>query len=242
MIMSQNHVHGIPEDHDRERIRSAVTSKDLASVERLLHESPALATTRTRDGGSLLLLAKYIQADDIARRIAAVRDEFDIFEAAAMGELPHVRRMIEADPESPAHFSPDGFTALHLAVFFRQMSVARLLLANGADVDAAAQNDSVVRPIHSAAATRDSRPVRVILAAGADPNAKQTGGHTALHSAVLHVNMPMVMSLLGAGADPTIRNDEGRSPREQAAETNSGPLMALLRACSEFHVRLNDLE
>ena len=58
-----------------------------------------------------------------------------------------------------------------------------MLLAAGAPPDADAVNTFKVRPIHSAAAVRDRTSVRLLLEAGADPNVRQQGGYTPLHTA-----------------------------------------------------------
>lgn len=215
-----------------ESFREAVVAGDLATVDALLQESPDLAAIKDENGVAILLLALYLQKTDVAARIAAARDSFDIFEAAAMGKLANVRSCLDADPDALGAYSADGFTPLHLATFFGKMEVVRFILANGGDVDAIARNDSKVRPIHSAAATRDARMLRVILAAGADPDTKQTGGHTALHSAALHGNVPMTIALLAAGADPAMQNDERKSAIDLDAQANSGTIKNLLRSRS----------
>ena len=227
---------------DTELIITAVSNNDLPCVEQLLRDSPELARTRTVDGVSLLLSAKYQGADEIAKRFAVVRVDLDISEAAAMGNLGQVRNLIARDRGILSQVSADGFTPLHLAIFFKQIDVARYLLANGADVEAVARNNSAVRPIHSAAATRDARVVRVILAAGADADTKQTGGHTALHSAVLHHNVPMATILLAAGADPTIRNDRGQSALELADGGGAHSIKELLVAVSEYYSHSGNTE
>ena len=60
-----------------------------------------------------------------------------------------------------------------------------LFSAVGAQANAWADADNVfkVRPIHSAAAVRDRTSVRLLLEAGADPNVRQQGGYTPLHTA-----------------------------------------------------------
>jgi len=61
---------------------------------------------------------------------------------------------------------------------------------------------------------------------GADPNARQMMGYTALHAAAAHDNVEMAQALLEAGADPALRNDEG-----QTAADKAGPKVTeLLRA------------
>ena len=59
--------------------------------------------------------------------------------------------------------------------------------------------------------------VRLLLSAGADPNAADAEGCTALHRAVeFHAVAENVRELLMAGADPHARDARGRTPREVA--------------------------
>jgi ankyrin repeat protein len=73
-----------------------------------------------------------------------------------------------------------------------------------------------VAPLHSAAAARDREAVRLLLAAGADPNARQTGGYTALHAAAQHGDEEMSNDLLARGADPSLRAEDGRDAAAMA--------------------------
>ena len=57
--------------------------------------------------------------------------------------------------------------------------------------------------------------VRLLLSAGADPNAADAHGSTALHRAVeFHAVAEVVRELLMAGADPLARDAQRRTPRE----------------------------
>lgn len=217
---------------DIESFREAVVTDDLATVDALLLKTPTLAGAKDENGVAILLLALYLQKTDVAARIAAARDHFDIFEAAAMGRLADVRSRLDTDSDALSTYSADGFTPLHLATFFGRIEVVRFILANGGNVEAIARNDAKVLPIHSAAATRDARMLRVILSAGADPDAMQTGGHTALHSAALHGNVPMTIALLAAGADPAMQNDEGQSAIDLDSQANGDTIKNLLQNSS----------
>ncbi len=217
--------------------KEAVCSNDMASVVRMLQDTPALAEARDDGGVSLLLTALYHGHRDLADMIASRRPSLDVFEAAAMGQVDAVRHHVRTDPCAVNSCAKDGFTPLHLATFFGKIDVARFILANGGDVGAAARNPSAVQPLHSAAATGDANVVRVILAAGADPDAKQAGGHTALHSAVVHGNVAMTIALLASGADPSIQNEEGKAASDLEPRANPEAVKSVLntwiamRAC-----------
>ena len=76
---------------------------------------------------------------------------------------------------------------------------------------AVASNPMAVQPLHSAAATSQRDVAERLLAAGADPNARQHGGYVPLHSAAQNGDDALTELLLGHGADPTLETDDGRS-------------------------------
>jgi ankyrin repeat protein len=108
-------------------------------------------------------------------------------------------------------WSPDGFTALHLAAFFGHEDVAAELLRRGADVSAASRNPLRVQPLHSAAAGNHTGIVRLLLEHGADPNARQQGGFTPIHAAAQNGNEELYALLVAHGADEEATTDDGRT-------------------------------
>ena len=94
-----------------------------------------------------------------------------------------VKEMLAEDPQLLHSRTPDGFPAAGLAIFFRHGELARWLIEQGADVNAAADNAMKVAPVHAAAAACDRETMALLLARGADPNAKQQVDYTPLHGA-----------------------------------------------------------
>jgi uncharacterized protein len=73
-----------------------------------------------------------------------------------------------------------------------------------------AMNVQGSQPIHFAAANSDSGPLKTLLVAGANPNAKDKDGVTPLHMAVLGRNAENARLLLQAGADTNSKDNLGR--------------------------------
>lgn len=201
----------------------AIHDNDRAKVEQIMAADPAAACARSESGVSALMQARYEGRREIIDLLRPAAGELNVFEAAALGDLPRLRALLASDPSLTKAFSNDGFTALHLATFFSQLETAEELVRRGADPNAVAKNSMKVAVIHSAAASGRAELVKLVLRAGADPNARQQMGYTALHAAAAHDNMEMAQALLDAGADPTLRNDDG-----QAAAEKAGPSVAAM--------------
>jgi ankyrin repeat protein len=165
---------------------------------------------------------------EIAEMLIAANPELDIFEATAAGKTETVLEILNHNSETAKQWSPDGFTALHLAAFFNRPEIARELIRRAADVEAVARNPMKVTPLHSAAAARSLEIVRLFLEQGAAPDAPQRGGWTALHAAAQNGDAEMVRQLIQHRADTQARNDEGKSPADIAAEKGHVEIEALL--------------
>ena len=58
--------------------------------------------------------------------------------------------------------------------------------------------------------------MRALLEAGANPNVRQQGGFTPLHTAAHNDDATLARLLLDHGADPDIAADDGKTPRDMA--------------------------
>lgn len=203
----------------------ALRAGDKSAVRRLLATSPELARERTDDGISAVLWAVYVGEPVLAEQVARAAGTLDVFEATALGKTEVLRRLLTAVSSAATAWTPDGFTALHLAAFFGQPAAATILISAGAQVDIRSTNTMLVTPLHSAAAGRRPQVVNILLANGADPNAAQEGGYTPLHSAALNGDEETTRLLLSGGADPQQPADDGRT----AVEMATGAAARLLR-------------
>lgn len=161
--------------------------------------------------GSALLEALYRGDRETVEAGLAEGSELTIFEAAAVGDGARVHELLLLEPGFVDLWSPDGFTALHLAAFFGHEDVAVELLKRGADVSAVARNPLRVQPIHSAAAGDHTGVVRALLDRDADPNARQEGGFAPIHAAAQSGNEELYELLVSRGADQEAATDDGRT-------------------------------
>ena len=212
------------------RLLEAVRAGDEGVVERLLEEEPALARTRGPDGVSALMQARYRRSDRLVELLAARAGDLDLFESAALGRSQEVAAWLQRQPELARAYSPDGFTALHLAAFFGWAPTAAALLSAGADPNAEARNESRVRPLHSAVAARAVDVARLLLEHGAEPNVRQAGGWTPLQGAALHGQLELASLLVEHGADPRQAADDGRDAVSMAREGGHQSIVKLLQS------------
>ena len=161
--------------------------------------------------GSELLDALYRGDGEAVDAKLAESPDLTIFEAAAVGDLKRVHELLLLEGGFVDLWSPDGFTALHLAAFFGHEDVAAELLRRGADPNAVARNPMRVQPLHSAAAGDHTSICRLLLDRGADPNARQEGGFRPLHAAAQSGNDELYDLLVERGADQEGATDDGRT-------------------------------
>jgi ankyrin repeat protein len=195
----------------------AIKAGDADAVGRLLDSDRSLLDA-AENNVSAPMFALYHGKGDVARLFVDRGKKLTFHEACALGEAAVVRRMLDADPSLLASRSPDGYPAAGLPIFFRQPEVARLLIERGADVNAHADNAQRVAPVHAAAAVCDHGTMRLLLAKGADPNARQQMDYTAMHGAASRGDVEMAKLLLAAGADPRSRATDGMTPADVAVK------------------------
>lgn len=213
----------------REELFAAIEAGDVDAARALVTADPSLASARDDDGVSALMRARYRSDRGLIEAILAAGPELDAFEAAALGDLDRLAVLLAGGADADA-VTADGFTALHFAAFFGKPEAARLLLDRGADVDARGRGWMTGTPLHSAASGRHVDVVEILLAAGADPNARQSGGWTPLHSGAHNGDVATVVLMITAGADLEAVNDDGASVLALARESGDAATLAVIRA------------
>jgi ankyrin repeat protein len=145
--------------------------------------------------------------------------------AAVFDHLPVVRLLLEAgaavDPRSA-----DGFTPL-LNGARASADVVDALLAAGADPNA---HDERLgwRPLDRFADYGNVDGIRLVLAAGAEVDARDFAGATALMAAAENGEADCVALLLDHGADASIRTEDGSTAASLAARRGHHALAATI--------------
>lgn len=208
----------------------AIAACDAESVRRILKARPELAQARDSRGVSAILQAHYRKDPNIVAALLQAKPELDVFDSAALGNTRRLQELLaQRDDLLQAH-SADGWTPLHLASFFGRVDAVRYLLEAGAEVGAVSGNELANTPLHAAAAARHLEVCRLLLTHGADPDARQHGGYTALQSAALHGDRELVDLLLQHGADPSATDEDGEGPVDYADRGGHREIVALLKS------------
>ena len=142
--------------------------------------------------------------------LLAANPDLNVFEAAALGRTERLRELLGEDASRANAFGDDGFHPLGLACFFGHVDAARLLLEQGADVNALSRNEHIqTAAIHAAAASDATgadeetryQLVKLALDHGADPNLRQGGGFRAIDAARQNGDTRVEQLLRERGAD-----------------------------------------
>lgn len=201
-----------------QQLFDAIKAGNVDEVRRLIQENPALKQARDGSGASVILVATYNMKPAIVDALVELGAPVDIFEASVLGKVDRIQEILKVSPARVTEHAPDGFTPVALAAFFGQLQAVNALIAAGADVTAAARNPLKVQALHAAVAGRKLEIVKAVLAAGADPNARQQAGFRPMHEAGTNANRALAELLLAHGGDPSLTSDDGKSPIDVARE------------------------
>jgi uncharacterized protein len=211
-------------------ISSLLRERKTQDIITLLHDNPSLIYWRDASGASLTMLSVYHGNAELTEYLGTRLHHIDMFEASALGNTPRLAELLEPDSSSVNEHSPDGFTPLGLACFFRRTDAVRYLIDKGADPNLSSKNSFTVAPIHSAVAGRDVEIAKLLLEHGANVNARQQKGITPILAAAHNGQIEMVKLLVKHGADPTLTSDDGKSVFEYAAESREASVLEFFQS------------
>jgi ankyrin repeat protein len=148
-----------------------------------------------------------------------------LISAARAGDSKSVGKMIAANPELVNAKDKAGNTPLHHATGFGNLATMKILLERGADVNAGNRRKStpLLWSLH------DEAKVRLLLAQGANVNARTTDGRSAIYQAASMGNsVPVLRLLIEKGGNPNEKTLTGVTPLFAASRGNLDAMHLLI--------------
>lgn len=158
-------------------------------------------------------------ASETARPSQSEEAGLSLLDEVVRGDAGRVKALIEAGADVNVPGEWLGYTPLHWAAAGGHVDVIKLLLDNGAHVDARTtpipplMAKTQLTPLHLAARSDRLGAVEALLEAGAEVNARDFLGETSLHAAFTNYathTAAVVYALIRAGADPKMRDKRNR--------------------------------
>lgn len=163
-----------------------------------LREHPECVHARVAGNQTLLMVAACAGQAHLADRLLAMGAKLDFIAAIVLGRTELVRTMLEAEPNLIFRQSTDRWSALHMAARYADPGMVDLLLSAGADANGRTLPH---RPTpFFFAFPQPYRKAELLLAKGADINARAKHGFTVLHYAANRGDTGFVDFLLAHGA------------------------------------------
>jgi ankyrin repeat protein len=138
-----------------------IDAGDAAGLRELLTREPGAAAATDQQGLSAIMRARY-RGSEVFDAVRAADPPLGPFDRIVVGEsigLP-----------GPDDWTPDGFTALHIAAFVDNVDAARKLLDAGADPNVyATASFARVTPLGTCRFANADRVRELLLERGADP-------------------------------------------------------------------------
>jgi ankyrin repeat protein len=174
----------------------------------------------------------------------------NIFVASRLGNAERIAEILKKNPRLVNTLNRAGLTPLHYAAIGGHVDAAKVLLANGADVEAeriggfTPLHDAIVKKqrdvaelliaqgakIHGemSAAYVDKQTVQFLIDLGADVNQRDKGGNSPLDEAAFRGNTEVLKLLLAHGADINAIGEYGSTPLHAAAGRGEAEAAKLL--------------
>jgi hypothetical protein len=143
------------------------------------------------------------------------------------GDVATLAAALDKDPQLVNRPDPQGVPPLFWAGFYGQKATIELLVARGADPKSTCQFGTA---LHGAVSGARPEVVRLLVAAGLDPNAGGPAGRPPLVLAAQRGSPALVEALLDAGASIGATDRMGNSALLMAASYGHEPVVRLLMA------------
>jgi cytohesin len=233
------------ENHMVESLLASGADPNRKSV---LHFGMVMSGPRTVDGRSspisplsLAVMKKQVAAIKLLLEAKADPNEMSYISAwkrpiiyDALSDPAILELFLKAGANPNVKYDEDQYQnpPLQAVVSQNQQSQAELLLAHGADVNAANKNGWTA--LHQAAAGGSKPIAELLIKAGARVNQRDFSGNTPLLLAVSSKHPEVAQLLLESKADPNIRDKNGQTPLDIAKTIGMQPQALRLPGTTRF--------
>lgn len=153
----------------------------------------------------------------VTQTLSEMHWERGLWYAAFYGDEERVRSLIaKADNSKGIVNTPDnsGYTPLHYAARKGHVDICKILLQNGALIDAKT-NSGQATPLHKAAAAGKIESIKFLIHSGACVDEQDADGQTILHKAVENKHFDLVNFLMETYPKlNTVRDIKGKCPSD----------------------------
>ncbi|WP_341764113.1 ankyrin repeat domain-containing protein [Candidatus Tisiphia endosymbiont of Beris chalybata] len=160
-------------------------------------------------------------------------DEIALLDAAKKGDIKTAKELLDKDVDPNVKNSNDDTTALLYIVQRKDLEMAKMFVAKGADVN---YGNKYEIPVCEAARINDLPMVTFLLESGADANQHRPTRYTALKCAItalkcaiMEKNIPMIKVLLQYKADINIESPHDGQAIHSAAASGNWEIVELFR-------------
>jgi len=161
------------------------------------------------------------------RRVKIENEQPCMRKATSNGRGKTIKKLIDEDAKAHG-ITVRGQSPLQLAAMTDNVSVVRMLIDGGADIDAAEPGDHF-RPLHNAATNGCTHVCELLLKHGADMDAQTTQGDSALSLAATNGHADIVSLLLSFHANHAICNAAGFTAEQLATARGYHSIVELIK-------------
>jgi hypothetical protein len=104
----------------------------------------------------------------------------------------------------------NGSTALHICAQLNRLAIMQILIEKGANMEKLGRFSTIGTPLHVACTYGNAHAANLLVASGADKDARDETAHTPLHHACKSGNYDCAFMLIDLEVDVTARADNGK--------------------------------